>query len=49
LRDWPGLKTVLAVESIRTVNGSGKTEVEIRYFLSSSAEQPEILATAAPR
>jgi predicted transposase YbfD/YdcC len=46
LRDWPGLKTVLAVESIRTVNGSGKTEVEIRYFLSSSAEQPEILATA---
>jgi predicted transposase YbfD/YdcC len=49
LRDWPGLKTVLAVESIRTVNGSGKTEVEIRYFLSSSAEQPEILATAIRR
>jgi predicted transposase YbfD/YdcC len=46
LRDWPGLKTVLAVESIRSVNGSGKTEAEIRYFLSSSADRPEILATA---
>lgn len=46
LRDWPGLKTVLAVESIRNVNGSGKTVAEIRYFLSSSADRPEILATA---
>lgn len=49
LRDWPGLKTVLAVESIRSVNGSGKTEAEIRYFLSSSADQPEILAKAIRR
>jgi predicted transposase YbfD/YdcC len=46
LRDWPGLKTVLAVETIRSVNGSGKTEAEIRYFLSSSAEPPEVLAKA---
>ena len=46
LRDWPGLKTVLAVESIRSVNGSGKTEAEVRYFLSSSADRPDILATA---
>lgn len=46
LRDWPGLKTVLAVETIRSVNGSGKTEAEIRYFLSSSADQPEVLAKA---
>jgi hypothetical protein len=40
------VKTVLAVECIRSVNGSGKTEAEIRYFLSSSAEQPEVLAKA---
>lgn len=46
LRDWPGLKSVLAVETIRSVNGSGKTEAEIRYFLSSSADQPEVLAKA---
>ena len=45
LRDWLGLKTVLAVESIRSVNGSGKTEAEVRYFLSSSADRPETLAT----
>jgi len=35
LRAWPGLRTVLAVETIRGVNGSGKVEAEIRYFLSS--------------
>ena len=49
LRDWPGLQTVLAVETIRHVNGSGKTETDIRYFLSSSADHPEILATAIRR
>jgi predicted transposase YbfD/YdcC len=49
LRDWPGLQTVLAVETIRQVNGSGKIETDIRYFLSSSAEHPEILATAIRR
>ncbi len=30
-----GLRTVLAVETIRGVTGSGKVEAEIRYFLSS--------------
>ena len=49
LRDWPGLKTVLAVESIRSVNGSAKTEAEIRHFLSSSADRPETLANAIRR
>lgn len=44
LRDWPGLKTVVAVESIRSINGSAKTECEIRYFLSSSTASPEVLA-----
>jgi predicted transposase YbfD/YdcC len=43
------LKTVLAVESIRSVNGSGKTEPEIRYFLSSRVDQPELLAKANRR
>ena len=28
-----GLRTVLAVETIRSVTGSGKVEAEIRYFL----------------
>jgi hypothetical protein len=38
LRAWPGLRTVLAVETIRGVNGSGKVEAEIRYFLSSCGD-----------
>ena len=46
LRDWPGLETVVAVESIRSVNGTDKTTAEIRYFLSSSAAQPSVLAAA---
>lgn len=46
LRDWPGLRTVLAVETIRSVNGSGKTEAEIRYFLSSCQDTPVVLAKA---
>lgn len=46
LRDWPGLHTVLAVETIRTVNGSGRTQAEFRYFLSSSQDTPEVLASA---
>ncbi len=34
LSGWPGLRTVLAVESIRSVNSAPKVESEIRYFLS---------------
>ena len=49
LRDWPGLQTVLAVETIRHVHGSGKTETDIRYVLSSSADHPEILTKATRR
>jgi len=49
LKDWPKLKTVLAVEAIRSVDGSHKVEAEIRYFLSSSAGNPSILAQAIRR
>jgi predicted transposase YbfD/YdcC len=46
LRDWPGLKTVVAVESIRSINGSRKIDTEIRYFLSSCKDSAEVLAKA---
>ena len=49
LKDWPRLKTVLAVEAIRSVNGSDQVEAEIRYFLSSFAGDPSILAQAIRR
>src|SRR3954470_11723710 len=47
LRAWPGLRTVLAVETIRSVTGSGK--VEIRYFLSSCGDDVKVLVQAIRR
>src|SRR5215203_1219167 len=35
LHEWPDLRTLLAVETIRSVNGTDKIETEIRYFLTS--------------
>jgi predicted transposase YbfD/YdcC len=46
LKDWPGLATVLAVETIRGVNGRGKITAEIRHYLSSAKHPPEMLAAA---
>jgi predicted transposase YbfD/YdcC len=46
LADWPGLKAVLAVETIRGIPGRGKVTAEIRYYLSSAALPPEALAAA---
>src|SRR5688500_18902528 len=49
LRAWPGLHTVLAVETIRGVTGSGKVEAEIRYFLSSCGDDAKVLVQAIRR
>src|ERR687889_1320932 len=46
LSAWPGLRTVLAVEAIRGVNGTPKIESEIRYFLSSCSDNPATLGAA---
>ncbi len=47
LSGWPGLRTVLAVESIRSVNSAPtKVESEIRYFLSSCSDSPALLGQA---
>jgi predicted transposase YbfD/YdcC len=46
LKDWPGLKAVLAVETIRGIPGRGKVTAEIRHYLSSAALPPEALAVA---
>jgi predicted transposase YbfD/YdcC len=40
------LHTVLAVEAIRSVNGTPKVETESRYFLSSCRDDPAILGNA---
>ncbi len=49
LAEWPNLRTVLAIESIRSVNGHGKVKADIRYFLSSSAANVLVLAQAIRR
>src|SRR5919199_190979 len=49
LSDWPELSTVLAVETIRGVTGTGKVEAEIRYFLTSCGDDPVTLARAIRR
>jgi predicted transposase YbfD/YdcC len=49
LGEWPGLHAVLAVESIRSINGSGKVEAEIRYALSSFTGDTQVLAQAIRR
>jgi predicted transposase YbfD/YdcC len=45
-RRWPDLAAVLAVETIRGINGQGKITAEIRYYLSSSTLPPAQLAAA---
>src|ERR687884_2204743 len=49
LKDWPGLRAVLAVETIRGIPGRGKVKAEIRHYLSSAALPPEALAVAIRR
>src|SRR5919202_1300004 len=49
LKDWPGLRAVLAVETIRGIPGRGKVTAEIRHYLSSAALPPEALAVAIRR
>jgi predicted transposase YbfD/YdcC len=46
LADWPGLATVVAVETIRGIPGRGKVKAEIRHYLSSARLPAERLAAA---
>ncbi len=49
LHGWPDLSMVLAAETIRGVNGTGKVEAEIRYFLTSCGDDPAVLVRAIRR
>ena len=46
LAQWQDLRTVLAIESIRSINRQNTVETEIRYFLSSSTADAPLLAQA---
>jgi hypothetical protein len=41
LKEWPGVKSILAVESIRKVQPDGVITAEKRYFLSSVPVEQE--------
>ena len=49
LHGWPDLRAVFAVETIRSVNGTGRGEAEIRYFLTSCTDDPAVLVRAIRR
>ena len=49
LSEWPGLRSIVGIETIRTVKGEGETTAEIRYFLSSREADDEALEDAARR
>jgi len=46
LEDWPGIKSILAVESIRMIKPHGAVTAEKRYFLSSvpAADERQVAA-----
>lgn len=49
LRDWPGLRAVIAVETIRQVPHQPGTHVEIRYYLTRCPDAPAVLIEAVRR
>ena len=49
LRCWPSLHAVLAVETIRSVNGTVKTVAEWRYYLTSGHDAPEVSGRSDPQ
>jgi predicted transposase YbfD/YdcC len=49
LRDWPGIRNVLAIETIPSVAHSHEVQADIRYYLTSCDDAPEILIQAVRR
>lgn len=46
LKDWPGLRSVLAVKTIRGIPGRGRATAEVRHFVSSAELSPAAPAAA---
>lgn len=49
LRAWPGLRAILAIETIRHVHHQPGTQAEIRYYLTSCPDAPAVLTEAIRR
>jgi predicted transposase YbfD/YdcC len=49
LRAWPGLRAVIVVETIRSVQHQPGTHVEWRYYLTSCPDAPAVLIQAIRR
>ena len=46
---WLELTTLMALETIRGITGTGKAEAEVRYFLTSCGDDPAVLVQAIRR
>lgn len=46
LHDWPGIANIILIETIRSVNSTHKTSCELRYYLSSCHDAPEVQIAA---
>jgi predicted transposase YbfD/YdcC len=46
LRDWPGVRNILARETIRSVAHSHEVQADIRYYLTRCDDAPEVLIQA---
>ena len=49
LRTWPGLRAIIAVETIRQVQHQPGTRAEWRYYLTSCPDAPAVLIQAIRR
>ena len=49
LQTWPGLRAIIAVETIRQVQHQPGTHVEWRYYLISCPDAPAVLIQAIRR
>lgn len=49
LRDWPGLRAIIALETIRQVRHQPGTHTEIRYYLTNCPDAPAVLIGAIRR
>ena len=49
LHDWPGIRNIVLIESIRSVNGSDTITTELRYYLSSCTDDPAVQIAAVQK
>lgn len=49
LQEWPGLRGILAIETIRHMHYQFATQAVLRYYLTSCSDAPAVLSEAIRR